>query len=129
MPTNTGIHHIALTVSDLDTSVRFYSTLWGAEPVATMNDGPFLRRVFALPAGSTLGLTQHDHGSGNPFDATTPGLDHVGFGVAARSDLQDWARHLDEHQIGHSGIVEAPYGAALSFTDPDGVALELFLPA
>ena len=129
MPAITGIDHVALTVSDLDVSVRFYSALWGAEPAVTLDDGPFLRHIFALPGGTRLGLTQHDHGSGKPFDATIPGLDHVGFRVAARSDLTAWVQHLDEHQIRHSDIVDAPYGAALSFTDPDGVALEFFLPA
>ena len=129
MPTIAGIDHLALTVSDLDASVNFYTALWGAAPAATMDDGPFLRRIFALPGGTTLGLTQHDHGSGRLFDAATPGLDHVGFRVAWRSDLLAWAQHLDEHQIRHSGVVDAPYGAALSFTDPDGVALEFFLPA
>lgn len=82
-----------------------------------------------MPGGTTLGLTEHDQGSGSPFDATTPGLNHLGFRVAARSDLEDWVAHLDHHEIGHSGIVEALYGAALTLHDPDGVALEFFRPA
>ncbi len=129
MPSFTGIDHIALTVSDLDASVPFYSRVWSTTPVDTMNDGPFFRQIFALPGGSTLSLTQHDRGSGRPFDSTTPGLDHVGFAVAERTELEAWARHLDEQGISHSGLVEASYGTALSFTDPDGVALEFFLSA
>ena len=44
-----------------------------------------------------------------------------------RAELAAWVSHLDELGIDHSGVVEAVYGAALSFRDPDGVALEIFL--
>ena len=56
MPTITGIDHLAITVSDLESSVRFYSVLWAMEPVATLSDGPFLRRIFALPGFGKLTL-------------------------------------------------------------------------
>lgn len=39
-----------------------------------------------------MGLTQHDSGSGKPFDAMAPGLDHIGFRVAMRAELKAWAR-------------------------------------
>ncbi len=129
MPSFTGIDHVALTVSNLAVSVPFYSRLWDVEPVATMDDGPFSRQIFALPGGITLGLTQHDHGSGAPFEAKTPGLDHLGFKVENRAELEAWAHLLDTQDIGHSGLVDASYGTALSFKDPDGIALEFFVGA
>lgn len=129
MPSFTGINHLALTVSDLAVSVPFYSALWNSEPVGTMDDGPFSRQIFALPGGMTIGLTQHDHGSGKPFDAMTPGLDHIGFNVASLTELEEWAEHLRTQGISTDGVVEASYGTALSFKDPDGVALEFFVSA
>ncbi|MBG6219038.1 catechol-2,3-dioxygenase [Arthrobacter sp. CAN_A6] len=129
MPSFTGIDHLALTVSDLAVSVPFYSRLWNTEPAATMDDGPFFRQVFVLPGGMTLGLTQHDHGSGKPFDGKSPGLDHIGFTVVNRAELEAWAKLLDIQDISHSGLVEASYGTALSFKDPDGIALEFFVNA
>ena len=60
---------------------------------------------------------------------TAPGLDHLGFGVADREELQAWADHLTAVGIDHSGLVEVPYGIALSLKDPDGIALEFFLGA
>lgn len=128
-PSISGVDHIAVTVRDIDVSVAFYAALLGSDPVASMADGPFQRRILALPGGVNLGLTQHDRGSGKPFEASTPGLDHLGLGVADRAELQTWVRHLDELGVAHSGIVEAAYGTALSFVDPDGVALDLFVPA
>lgn len=126
MPAFSGIHHIALTVTDLEVSVRFYEKVLGLSPATTMTDGPFTRRVFALPGGQGLGLTQHDQGSGGRFDATAPGLDHVGLACANRDDVTAWAQHLDGVGVTHSGVRDADYGAALSFTDPDGNALEFF---
>ena len=57
MPTIAGIDHVALTVTDLAVSVPFYTALWGSPPVASMNDGPFRRQVFALPGGTIPDVT------------------------------------------------------------------------
>ncbi len=40
--------------------------------------------------------------------------------------MSAWAEHLDRVGVAHSGVRDADYGAALSFTDPDGNALEFF---
>ena len=127
MPTFPAIHHLALSVTDLEVSEPWYTKLVGAEPAMTLNDGPFNRRVFALPSGQLMGLTQHDDvDSSARFVASTPGMDHVGFGVSGREEIEQWRDHLDSVAIEHSGIVEADYGLALSFKDPDGNALEFF---
>ena len=127
MPAFTGIAHLALTVTDLERSVAFYGRLWGMASSGTL-DGPALHRwVFLLPDGTTIGLTRHDATASTPFDAHARGLDHVGFAVANLADLQAWADHLTAMDIAHSGLVEADYGTALSFTDPDGIALEFFV--
>ena len=44
-------------------------------------------------------------------------------GVADRSELVAWARHLDELDVAHSDIIEASYGTAFGFVDSDAVAL------
>ncbi len=131
MPHLLGIDHIALTVRDLGASEPFYERMFGFPAVADLGGESLRRRIFALPSGTTIGLTQHDgapgEGAADAFSPFRPGLDHLGFGVANREELQGWADHLTAAGIEHSGLVEVPYGIALSLKDPDGIALEFFL--
>jgi glyoxylase I family protein len=129
MPEMPSLSHVALSVNDLAASEPWYQRLFGVEPAMTLDDGPFRRRVFALADGQLLGLTQHDGArAGATFDAAAPGLDHVGFACPDRVSVAAWQTHLDQIGVVHGGIVEAPYGFALSFTDPDGNQLEFFAP-
>lgn len=121
-----ALSHVALTVSDVETSAEWYRRLIGADPALDEDTGPFRHVVFAL-GGTLLGL----HSFPDPvkdvdFDERRPGLDHVAFGVASRHDLVDWVGRLDGLGIPHGGIKDASYGSGLSFRDPDGIALELF---
>lgn len=128
MPDFPGITHVALTVNDLSVSVPWYRDLLGCEPVLDEDTGPFHHTVF-LVGGTLLGLHQHpDPAAADPFDERRPGLDHVAFGVADRTELEKWSRRLDEMDVRHGGIVDAHYGSGLSFRDPDNIALELFAP-
>ena len=127
MPSLSGLDHVALTVTNLEVSIAFYENVLGLEAIATLDDGPFVRRLFALPGGPHLGLTQHDVGSGAAFDPTTPGLDHLALACPSREELLTWVEHLDRHGVSHGGVQDAAYGGALSFRDPDGTALELFV--
>jgi len=128
-PTIGGVHHVAITVRDLDASVAFYERLLGVGPVAELAGEGLRRRLFALPGGTNLGLTQHDRGVDGDFSPFRPGLDHLGLGVASRDDLVAWVAHLDAVGIAHDGIVDVDYGSAISIKDPDGTALELFVGA
>ena len=50
----------------------------------------------------------------------------AGLDATTREDVLAWADHLDRIGVAHSGVQDADYGTALSFTDPDGNALEFF---
>jgi glyoxylase I family protein len=127
VPELPSISHVALSVTDLATSLPWYQRLFDVEPAMTLSDGPFERKVFALAGGQLFGLTAHDGARpGDAFDVVAPGLDHVGFACADRAAVAAWQAHLDQIGVPHGGIVEADYGWALSFTDPDGNALEFF---
>lgn len=125
------IAHVAITVTDLDRSTRWYTTLLGTDPVLDEDEttGGFHHTVFRLGGGQLLGLHVHPGGgTGGPFDEHRTGLDHVAFACTDRSELESWCTRLDELGIQHGGIVDAHYGSGLSFRDPDNIALEFFAP-
>jgi catechol-2,3-dioxygenase len=122
-----GITHVAVTVTDLDRSVPWYTTLFGDEPVLDEDTGPF-RHVVYLVGTTLFGLHQFPDRADGTFDERRPGLDHVAFGVEDRAALEKWGSKLEEIGVTHGGVVDAGYGSGLSFRDPDGIALELFCP-
>jgi catechol-2,3-dioxygenase len=84
--------------------------------------------VWVVGEGQVFGIHQHANpSSSEPFDERRPGLDHVGFTCQDRDELKKWQAQLESLGIEHGGIVEAPYGAGLSFRDPDNNALEFFV--
>jgi len=124
-----GIAHVAVTVNDLGTSRPWYERLFDGKAVLDEDTGQFHHVVWALEGGSLFGIHQHPNPESNePFSELRPGLDHVGFGVASRSELEQWESRLNDLGITHGGIVDAPYGSGLSFRDPDNNALEFFAP-
>jgi glyoxylase I family protein len=124
------IAHVAVTVSDLDRSTRWYTELLGTEPVLDEDEttGGFHHTVYALDGGQLFGLHTHPQTSGDEFDEHRTGLDHVAFTCSNRAELESWVSRLDGLGIKHGGVVDAHYGSGLSFRDPDGIALEFFAP-
>jgi catechol 2,3-dioxygenase-like lactoylglutathione lyase family enzyme len=131
-----GIHHVALTVTDLETSRAWYRRLLDTAP-AIDEDVPalpghhrgFHHTIFVLPGGVILALHAHVGGAGaDRFDELRPGLDHIGFGCADRGELERLRVRLDELGIRHNGIADDALGHGLSFRDPDNVALEFWAP-
>jgi catechol 2,3-dioxygenase-like lactoylglutathione lyase family enzyme len=124
-----GIGHVAVTVSDLDRSREFYGRLFGSEPVLDEDTGSFYHVVYAVGGGGLFGVHTHPTPNDQPTSSEyRSGLDHVAFGVASRTELEEWATRLDELGISHGEIVDAHYGSGLSFRDPDNIALEFFAP-
>jgi glyoxylase I family protein len=129
MGTFPGITHVAVTVTDLSVSVPWYSQLFDAEAVLDEDTGPFRHVVFALGGGILFGLHGFPDGDRSAdFNPRRPGLDHVAFACADRTELEHWRDRLEQLDVKHGGIVDAHYGSGLSFKDPDGIALEFFAP-
>jgi catechol 2,3-dioxygenase-like lactoylglutathione lyase family enzyme len=134
------IHHLRLTVTDVERSRQFYTSLLGFEVAVESPpaDDPSAAEVFKVLFGGvvmsrgnlTLGLRPMAS-PGDRFDPDRVGLDHLSFGVAGRNDLDEAVRLLDERGVTHGDIASLPsFGIdVLSFEDPDGVQLELTAPA
>ena len=124
MPDFPSLAHVAVTVTDLGRSTQWYTALFGSEPVLDEDEegGAFHHTVYLLGGGHLFGL--HTHPAAAPdggFDAHRPGLDHLSFACADRSELVRWSERLDELGIAHGGVVDAHYGSGVSFRDPDGI--------
>ena len=127
-----GIHHLGLTVSDVERSARWYVEVMGFARAGGFGNATTERRkVFLRHAGFgiRLGLVDHDSSSKRPFDETEIGLDHLAFEVSSREDLERWARRLSELGVACSPIAAShsiPGAAVLVFRDHDNIQLELF---
>jgi len=129
MATITGAHHVALTVTDVERSLRWYQDLLGLQVVMQGDDDTVRFRVLAHPSGWIMGLRQYVGKEGAAFDEFRTGLDHLAFTVSSRDDLEACAAELAERGVEFSPIAETPIGTVIVFRDPDNIQLEFWLPA
>jgi len=136
------VHHLRLTVTDVERSRAFYTDLLGfqiAMDASPPADDPhhdlttdLLQDGIVMVNGDLLlGLRPVDAERTNDrFDPFRCGLDHLSFAVPSRAELEAAAQAFKERGVEHSDITELPpFGiAVLPFKDPDGVALELTAP-
>jgi glyoxylase I family protein len=124
-----ALTHVALTVRDLSVSVPWYEALFDAQPALDEDTDPDFHHTVYLLGNTLLGLHQHAKPAPDErFSEFRVGLDHVAFGCADRTELERWAKRLDELGVEHSEIKDRAYGSGVSFRDPDGIALEFFAP-
>lgn len=131
-PTLSGINHVGLTVRDADASAAWYQRVlrlepWFKEAHHLSNDGGYTVVLKTPDMSLSVGLDHHPSNTGDAFDCTRTGLDHLCFHVATIGELHAWAAHLDANGIEHSGVypMEGFPLSLLTFLDPDGIQLEL----
>lgn len=124
------VHHVTLTVADLDRSVEWYCDTLDAVVLAERVGGGFRRILVTLPSGLVLGLTQHAKTpSGDRFDHRRVGLDHLSLAEPTAADVQAWADRWELRGIVHDALVSAPSGTLVVCYDPDGIPVEVYSPA
>ena len=138
-PTRLSLHHIALTVTDLDASIPWYERVFG---ITFKMEAPHPGGTGKILADDDMNLVfalhRHDANAGERFGETRTGLDHVGLAVPSRADLESWQAHLDAQGVRRSAMANQPctqspiedhfFGSILVFRDPDNVQIELFAP-
>ena len=91
------LHHLALTVSDVDVSVPWYEGVFDVKFRADVPHPGGVGKLLADDGGQLMiVLHRHDANDATPFAETVTGLDHAGFMVPSR----DGAR----------GLADAPRG-------------------
>jgi glyoxylase I family protein len=139
-PTRPHVHHVALTVTDVDSSIGWYERIFGIRhQVDIPHEGGVGKLLSNEDRSLMFVLHRHDINDGGLFSERTTGLDHVGLAVTTREELEDWERHLEANGVvlvdpadkpfTRSAIMDAPYASVLVFRDPDNIQLELFTPA
>jgi glyoxylase I family protein len=123
------LHHAALTVTDLDASIAWYTDVFGfVELTREEHHGGSGGRAVVLgyPDWSmAIVLNQHPTNAGEIFDPTRTGLDHIGFVLPDRAHLEDWQAKLSDKGIKYSPITDHDWGSSLNFRDPDDMQLQL----
>lgn len=124
-----GIHHLAITVTDVSRSLDFYTGLLGFEVVVE-----FEPRIMLSNGQVVLVLSPPPDPTQAPpkdrFSEHRVGLDHLSFAVNSHADLQAAARFFDEQGV-ERGEIKALEGFGIyvmAFRDPDNVQLELTAP-
>lgn len=129
-----GVHHVSLTVTDLEASIAWYQKVFRTErldftvPHYGREETGYSVLLPEPRSGLIFGLHTNTGNRGERFDEARTGLDHVSFGVAGRAALETWVAWLDELGISHTGVVDETTPITYStvvFRDPDNIQLEL----
>ena len=132
--TISGIHHISITVSDVEASAGWYEQVFGATRIPITfahhdcEDTGYAVLLMDPASGVAFGLHHNTGNQGESFDEARTGLDHIGLNVASREAMDAWVAKLDGLGVEHSGVRDittpVPF-STLVFRDPDNIQLEL----
>ncbi|HVV09679.1 VOC family protein [Amycolatopsis sp.] len=132
MSTLTSVHHLALTVTDVDRSVPWYERVLELKEVARREDPESgIRKVFMRAQADSFSviLVQHPDTERGGFDERRTGLDHVAFKVETYFELKEWEQRLADYGVTYSPAKASrtlPGSAVVVFRDPDGIQLEVW---
>jgi glyoxylase I family protein len=132
-----GSFHVVLAVKNAARSAEWYCRLFGfvvvQEDVRVVRpDSRGVDTVFIctglmhLRTRLFIALAQPHETEALPFDWRRVGLQHLGFHVRDRIDLDAWITHLDQLDISHSAVMPEGPGLVVRFHDLDDIPIEVF---
>ena len=121
-----GVHHIALRVSDLERSKKFYVETLGFKHLM---DVPNLSLFLA--GGTAFGLRgpSEETPRGDKFNPHRVGMDHIALACTDQSELERVADALSAAGIENTGAKrdETLGKDYIAFKDPDRIAWEFYM--
>jgi glyoxylase I family protein len=121
------VSHISFSARDKAACAAFFGEVLGFTPLEETSGDGWSAIILVHPAsGTVIEFQQHEGNDGSLFDPRRTGLDHVGFKVAERDDLDVWQRHFAALGVDFTPVVDREYGSVLTFRDPDGRQFEMF---
>ncbi|MBA4024888.1 MAG: glyoxalase [Gordonia sp.] len=122
-----GLHHLALTVGDIERSVDWYARVLGFDLLTQISDNGLTKAVMRRSDDLVITLVAHGTSAiSGDFDERRSGLDHISFAVAHRDVVDNWVQVLHANNVPHSQPVDSRAGYVVSFRDPDNIALEFY---
>jgi len=122
------MHHLTLTVTDLDRTSDWYLAVLGFEEVVRYRNDAIAAdcQVLAHPGAArpTIGLRQFDNASADAFDERRIGLDHIAFDIGDTEELGHWQEHLKGLGVAFN-VTPLPELSILVIRDPDNIQIEL----
>ena len=119
-----GVHHIAIRVTDMARSRDFYLRKLGFKAVLDM---PELMIFFAGTTAIAIKGPEGKVSASDQFNPFRVGLDHIALGCDERAELERVAAALNAHGIENTGIKldETLQKDYVAFKDPDRISWEL----
>ncbi|PMN62027.1 VOC family protein [Enterovibrio norvegicus] len=122
-----GVHHVALIVSNYEASKHFYTEVMGFSVLAEhyREERDSWKLDVALPDGKQLEVFSFPNSPERPSYPEARGLRHLAF---VTKDIDASVQSLERHGVSVEDIRIDPYtGARFTFfNDPDGLPLELY---
>lgn len=128
-PITSGIHHLGLTVSKLEESAKFFTSILGWKevrrndeyPAIFVSDGKIMVTLWAMKEQPAVGRDKNRN----------DGLHHVAFRVGSESDLNAVYERLSSHgvkvEFAPEPVRQGPAKHMMCY-DPSGVRVELIWP-
>jgi catechol 2,3-dioxygenase-like lactoylglutathione lyase family enzyme len=129
MPITKGIHHLGLTVSKLEESAAFFTSILGWQEVKRDSDYP---AIFVSDGTIMLTLWQNKETPATAFDKNRNiGLHHVAFRVESEAELHRLHELLVKHDVkiefSPELLRQGPAKHMMCF-EPSGIRVEFIWP-
>ena len=134
MATFTGINHLAMVTSDMETTIRFWRDLLGLPMVAGLGGARYRHYFFSISETDMIAFFEWEQAEPVPEkDHGVPvagpvAFDHVSLAVADDADLWELRAKLEAAGFWASEIVDHGFIHSLYSFDPNNIAIEFSAP-